>query len=120
MINSNSQHPRQIPDTLNVNLKAKYFMRQEPKRTITFQMDLCLLTNWLVNYANIFRFLCLFIFLSVDNAIELNVMRLKSKETKDFYKPLFYRKPDYTIFVYLQTFYFCSKFLASPKTGSFN
>lgn len=63
---------------------------------------------------------CLFILLSIDNAIELNGTRLKNKATEDFHKPLFYRKPDYIIFVYLQTFYFYSKFIASQKTASFN
>lgn len=58
--------------------------------------------------------------------MEPNAVGLMSKELRDFYKLLFYRKPDttsraaYMIFVYLRTFYLCSKFIASQKTASFN
>lgn len=40
--------------------------------------------------------LCLFMFISIDNGTEVSAMRLKSKAPRDFYKLLFYRKPDKT------------------------
>lgn len=112
--------------TLNVNLKGKHFMRHERGLTITFHMDLSLPSYGLVHCVKIFTSLSLFIFLSIDTSMELNAVRLKSKQPSDFYKRLCYRKPDktsktaYTIFVHLQTFYFCSKCVASQKTASFN